>query len=112
MYEEFFGTATGIMPVLRALGAFLLMFLLPGLAWSWVLFRQISLLARLALSIGLSIAIVTLGMLALNVVFGVRISATSTIVYTLGISIVAGAALIFRKYRGRSAKSTPGEEND
>jgi uncharacterized membrane protein len=108
VFHELFGDATGIAPVLRAAGALLLMFLLPGLAWSAVLFRKMAVLDRLAVSIGLSIALVTLSMLALNIIFRLPVTGTNAIIVTLGISLVAGGIIGYRVYHARRKKT--GEE--
>ncbi|MFC2012775.1 DUF1616 domain-containing protein [Chloroflexota bacterium] len=70
------------LPLLKDLSAvrvilgLLLMFFLPGFAWSLVFFRgrQINVLERIVLSIGLSIAIVSLSILSLNRLTGLAIN--------------------------------------
>ena len=80
-------------PVIRGVLGFLLVFLVPGFAWTLVFFRgkRISILERLALSFGLSVAIVTLSVLALNFVFGVGITGFNAVLIIL---IVTGVALV------------------
>ena len=75
-------------PGLRAILALILMFFLPGFAWSLVFFRQINILERIALSVGLSIAIVTLSILALHVVVGVRITGFNSVLIIIILTII------------------------
>jgi len=77
-------------PAVRAILGLILVFFLPGFAWTLILFsgRQINALERLALSFGLSIAIVTLGILALNILLNVRITGTNSVLIILAITII------------------------
>ena len=75
-------------PGLRAILALILMLFLPGFAWSLVFFRQINILERIALSVGLSIAIVTLSILALNIVVGVRITGFNSVLIIMILTII------------------------
>ena len=77
---------------LRAIGSFVLVFVLPGLVWSLVLFRKLHLVERIILSFGLSIALVTLTVFIANMVLGVTINTTNALV---SISVTTGAALVF-----------------
>ncbi len=78
------------LPVIRAILGFVLVFLLPGFAWTLVFFRghQISIIQRLALSFGLSIAVVTLSILVLNRVIGVRITGFNSVLIIGTITII------------------------
>ena len=69
---------------------FLLVFLLPGLAWTLVLFsgRQISIVERLGVSFGLSIAVVTLGILALNSLIRLRLTGFNSVLVILAVTII------------------------
>ncbi|MFC1962380.1 DUF1616 domain-containing protein [Chloroflexota bacterium] len=69
---------------------FILVFLLPGFAWTLVFFsgREINILERLALSLGLSIAVVTLSILAINLLLGGRITGLNSVMIILVITIV------------------------
>lgn len=68
------------------LGAMFILFL-PGFAWSFVFFSEIDWVERVALSFGLSIAIVPLAVFWLNWIFDVRITLLNT-------SLVAGALIV------------------
>ena len=77
-------------PAIRSIMAFMLMFFLPGFAWTLIVFsgRQINVMERLALSFGLSIAIVTLSIIASNVLFSIRITGTNAVLVILAITVV------------------------
>ncbi len=87
-------------PVLRAIIASILIFFLPGFAWSFVFFNrtQINRLERAVLSVGLSIALVTLSMYALNLAFDVKVTGTNAVIDIIGISCLAGVFYSIRKY--------------
>ncbi len=78
------------LPVFRAILGFILVFFLPGFAWTLVFFsrRQINTVERLALSFGLSIALVVLSIFALNKLIGARISGLNSVLIILTITIV------------------------
>ncbi len=77
-------------PVVRAILGFILVFFLPGFAWTLVFFsrRQINIVERLALSFGLSIAVVTLAILALHKLVGVRITGFNSVLIILAFTII------------------------
>ena len=77
-------------PVIRVILGIILVFFLPGFAWTLVFFnnRQINLVERLALSLGLSIAIVTLSVLALHKLIGVRITGANSVLAVLAITVI------------------------
>jgi uncharacterized membrane protein len=70
-------------PVIRAILGIVLVFFAPGFTWSLVMFQRINHLERLVLSFGLSIAIVTLSVLLLNLVFHVRITGLNALINIL-----------------------------
>jgi len=78
-------------PGLRELLGFGLIFILPGFSWSLVFFRgrQVSILERVVLSFGLSVALVTLGMFGLNLIFGVRVTGFNAVVMVVLLTIFA-----------------------
>ncbi len=85
--------------VVRAIIAFILVFLLPGFAWTLVFFRRINILERLALSFGLSIAMVTLSVIAASKLMGVRISGPNSVIIILVITIIPLLIYGFRRLR-------------
>jgi len=78
----------GPLAIPRAILAVILVFFVPGFAWTLVLFRKLDIPERLALSIGLSIALVTLSILVANVVFKIPISGLSALVIILLITVI------------------------
>ena len=76
------------LPVIRALLGFILVFFLPGFAWTLVFFKQVNVIERIALSFGLSIAVVTLSILVLNVLVGVRITGFNSLLIIIVITII------------------------
>ncbi len=86
------------LPGVRAILAIVLMFFLPGFAWTLVFFRQISLLERLVLSVGLSIAIVTLSILALNIVVGIRITGFNSLLIIITVTVIPLVFYYLRRF--------------
>lgn len=86
--RDILGTATGILAVLRGIGGFILVFFLPGFAWSLVFFKKFNIAERIAVSIGLSIALVTLIIMFLNVVLGMKITLFSSIMVIIVLVVI------------------------
>ena len=72
----------------------------PGFAWSYVFFRhrKIDWIERLALSFGLSIALVPLAVFWLNWVFDMEITLVSVSLTVTGLILISGIFLLARKY--------------
>jgi uncharacterized membrane protein len=83
-------------PALRAIIAFIIVFFLPGFAWSFVFFNRVSIIERIVLSLGLSIAIVTVGILVLHVIFDVKVTGINSLI-SIGAIIVLAVATYFTK---------------
>jgi uncharacterized membrane protein len=79
----------GALSVLRAILAIILMCFLPGFAWTLVLFTRINTVERIALSLGLSIAVVTLSIIVLNYIFGMRINGINSLTVIILITVIA-----------------------
>ncbi len=86
------------MPAVRAIVGFIFVFLLPGFAWSLVFFNKVNVLERLALSLGLSIALVTLSVVVLNVLLHVRINGLNALLTIIALTALALAIFFIRKY--------------
>ena len=82
------------MPAVRAGLGFAMVFFLPGFAWTLVFFhgREVSIVERLALSVGLSIALVALSMLAVNKLFEVSVTGFNAVLVIL---VITGIPVIF-----------------
>jgi uncharacterized membrane protein len=78
----------GPLAIPRAVLAVILVFFAPGFAWTLVLFRKLDVPERLALSIGLSIALVTLSILVSNAVFKVALSGLSGLIIILFLTAI------------------------
>ena len=104
--SQFFGPFLPVLegaPWLRAGLGVVLAFFLPGFAWTLVFFRNVTILERIALSIGLSIASVTLSIIVLNVLFDVRVSGTNAVMTILVITAVPLAIYLIQRLRRRTA---------
>ena len=95
------------LPAIRAILGFILVFLLPGFVWTLVLFKQINIVERIALSFGLSIALVTLSIIVLNVLLGIRITGESSLLIII-IATAIPLAFYYRErfFKGRSPDQT------
>jgi len=95
--------------VIRAILGFILVFLLPGFAWSLVFFSKVNLIERIALSFGLSIALVTLGIIVLNLLLGVRINGTNALLTIIVMTVIPVGIYLFMRFRTRKSESPDGE---
>jgi len=86
-------------PFLRAFLGLLLVFFLPGFAWTLIFFRQLTVIERVVLSFGLSIALVTLVVCALNLLFGVRISGLNTLLTIVAITVIPVVPYCILRFR-------------
>jgi len=95
------------LPVIRAILGFILVFFLPGFAWSLVFLRKIRVLERIVLSLALSIVVVTLSLLFANRIGGARITGFNSVLIIIGVTIlpVVGYYLnkFIRRRRGKTA---------
>ncbi|MBA7672268.1 hypothetical protein ES703_80443 [subsurface metagenome] len=96
--REIFGVVEGL-SVIRAIIGFILVFFLPGFAWTLVFFRgkQINVVERVALSFGLSIAVVTISIFALNLLVGVEITGFNSVLIIVAVTIIPVVAYYLSK---------------
>jgi uncharacterized membrane protein len=90
------------MDILEGLRLFfggLFVLFVPGFAWSYVFFsrKTIDWIERLALSFGLSIALVPLSVFWLNWLFHMKINLLSTLLTACGLIIIAAACTHARR---------------
>lgn len=80
------------------LGA-LFVLLVPGLAWSYILFakKDIDWIDRFALSLGLSILLVSISVFWLNWLFDMKITLLNTAMIVSGLTILPVACILARK---------------
>ena len=102
------GFLNSISPMRAALG-FILVFFLPGFAWTFVFFHKLHHIERIALSFGLSIAIVTLSVIALNVLLQVPISGWNSVLTILVLTLIPLPIYYILK-RIRKPEDTPSED--
>ncbi len=90
-------------PAIRAILGFILMFFLPGFAWTLVFFggKRINIIERLALSFGLSIATVTLGIFALDRLIGVKITGSNAVLVIIAITVIPVAFYSIKRLTGK-----------
>ena len=101
---EVFGFISSILeslPGIRGILGIILMFFLPGFAWTLVFFKQINIAERIALSFGLSIALVTLSIFALNVLIGIRVTAVNSVLIIVFITLIPVAVYYLNRRRRR-----------
>ena len=85
--------------IIRAIFGGIFILLVPGLAWSYVFFprKDINWLERIALSFGLSIALVALAVFLVNKLFGVGINLVTFILVTISLTALASALAFLRR---------------
>jgi len=110
--KEIIGSAVPFfdsLPAIRAILGFILVFFLPGFAWTLVFFsgKQINIIERLALSFGLSIATVTLSIFALNRLIGMSITGSNAVLVTIAVIIIPMVIYGLKKLIGRRGGSAP-----
>ena len=89
-------------PVVRAIIGTLLVFFLPGFAWTLVLFKDFQFLERLVFSFALSIVLVTLTIIFTNIVFHIRITGLNSLLTIIIITAIPLA--IYYTGKRRSGK--------
>ncbi len=91
--------------IVRAILGFMLVFFLPGFAWTLVLFEQVNIIERIALSFGLSMALVTLSIISLNVLLKMRITEFNSLLVIIVVAIIPLALYYLKRFiKGRSPK--------
>ena len=93
----------------RAILGFVLVFFVPGFAWTFVLFSRVNIIERVALSFGLSIASVTLSLVVLHVLFGLRINVANSVLTIIVITIIALAVYLLKRFITRQSKASNGD---
>lgn len=91
--------------VLRAILGFILVFFLPGFAWTFIFFKKINVIERVTLSFALSIAVVTLSILLLNWLFGMRITAFNSVLVIVFITVIPVAAYYLNRFIKRKKEN-------
>jgi uncharacterized membrane protein len=108
LLETLLPTSGGLL-VVRAILGVVLVFFLPGFAWTLVFFRKINIIERIALSIGLSIALVTLSIIVLNVLFDIRINGFNALITIIVMTVIPAGIYFLRRYLARRAEASDGD---
>lgn len=91
---------SGCASVFRAILGVVSVFFLPGFVFTLVFFKkgQLSTLEKIALSFGLSIAMITLGVIFLNMLFGIAINGVNSVLIIILLIIIPALINYFRKF--------------
>lgn len=108
LLEVLLPTSGGLL-IIRAILAFILVFFLPGFAWTLVFFCKVNIIERIALSVGLSIALVTLGIIVLNVLLGMSINGINAVITIIVITVIPAGIYFLRRYLARRAEASDGD---
>lgn len=100
LLSEISGIASHLLdgvPIIRAIIGFGLVFFVPGFAWTLVFFRgkQLNVAERIAISFGLSIALVTVSILSLNILFKISVTGLNSVLIIILITIIPVAIYLF-----------------
>ena len=95
--------------IIRAVPGLIAVFFLPGFAWTLVFFKKINIIERIALAIGLSIALITLTTAVLNVIFDMKINLTNAIITIIVLTLIPGTIYLFQRHRRHDSKLPGGE---
>lgn len=94
-------------PIIRVIISFVLILFLPGFAWTLVFFKKLKVVERIAFSFGLSLAIVTLSILVLNVVFRVRITGLNSFIVIILVTVIPLTIHYFNRARRKHSSGFP-----
>ncbi|MFC1906236.1 DUF1616 domain-containing protein [Chloroflexota bacterium] len=92
-------------PVIRVIISFVLILFLPGFAWTLVFFKKLKVVERIVFSFGLSLAIVTLSILVLNVLFKVRITGFNSFIVIILATVIPLTIYYFNRARRKHSNS-------
>lgn len=84
--------------IIRAILGFILVFFLPGFAWTLIFFRGINAIERVALSLALSIVVVTLSLLLVDRLVGIRITGFNSVLVIIVVTILPVAAYYLSRF--------------
>ncbi len=95
------------LPLIRAIVGLVLVLFLPGFAWTLLLFRQINIIERITLSLGLSIVVVTLSILVTNRLMSIQINGLNSALIIIVVTILPLIAYylnrLIKRHRGSVA---------
>ena len=106
---ETLSPSSGGLFVIRVIVAFAFMFFLPGFAWTLVFFKKINIIERTALSVGLSIALVTLSIIVSNLLFGMRINGVNSLITIIVITVIPAGIYFIMRYLVKRPEAPDGD---
>ena len=88
-----------ILEILRMVFGSIFVIFVPGFAWSFVFFagKNLDWIERVAISVGLSIAIVTLGIFCLNLLFNIKITLLNVSLIVCVLILIPGIYITSKK---------------
>ncbi|MBI4181095.1 MAG: DUF1616 domain-containing protein [Chloroflexi bacterium] len=92
------------LPVIRAILGFILVFFLPGFAWTFIFFKQINVIERITLSLALSIVVVTISLLLANRA-GVKITGFNAVLVIIIVTILPALVYFLNKRIRRKSRN-------
>jgi uncharacterized membrane protein len=96
-------------PAIRGIIGVVIVFFVPGFAWTLALFRNIKVIERIGLSIGISIATVTLSVLILNLFLGVNITGTNALITIAILTVIPLVIYLIRRRINRKSETADEE---
>ena len=111
-FSEIFGFLMPLaegMPAVRAIIGFILVLFVPGFAWTLILFSRVNIIERIVLSFGLSIAGVTLSIVVMHLLFGVRITGATSLLAIIVITVIPLAIYFLKRFLARQSKASDGD---
>jgi len=99
LFESALPNPDGI-SIFRTIAGVVSVFLLPGFVFKLVFFQKgkLSILETIVLSFGLSIAMITLSVLSLNMLFGIVINGVNSVLIIISLIIIPTLIYCFRKF--------------
>jgi uncharacterized membrane protein len=93
--------------IMQMLAGSILAFFVPGLAWTYALFgnKEIDLVERIALSLGLSMVMVPLSMFYLYNLVGIRINLANSISIVFLLTVSAVVVILLRSEKSINLKN-------
>jgi len=91
-------------PFIRVTLGIIIVFFLPGFAWTMVFFRQLKPIERIPISLALSMVLVTLSMIFVSRLFGTNINGFNSLI-TIGLITILPVAYYYLKKKLLPRKS-------
>ena len=99
-------------PLVRGVLGFIVVFLLPGFAWTLAFFRKINIQERVLLSFALSIVVVTLSLLFANWIFNVRTTGLNSLLIIGIVTVIPVGIYYLNRFIGHKGADVSEEEGE